>query len=126
MRCTLCVSQKRDTIWATTGTGNSRLKTVRDRAQSNVHLLAAAANDKTQHGVVPGMAPTVAKHHSAVMLVMRACYWLVVEEVVNIKYTNFMAFLRDCGVADALALHRGTNASHDSPVIFNGVAGLPQ
>ena len=30
-----------------------------------------------------------------------------------------MAFLRDCAVADALALHRGAGASHDSPVIFN-------
>ena len=119
MRCTLCVSQKRDTIWATTGTGNYRLKTVRDHAQSSVHLLAVAANDKTKRGVVPGMAATVAKRHSVVMLAMRACYWLVVEEVANIKYKNFMAFLRDCGIADALALHRGANASHDSPVIFN-------
>ena len=119
MRCTLCVSQKRDTIWVTTGYGNFRLKTVRDQAQSSAHLLAAAANDKTQHGVVPGMAATVAKRHSAVMLAMRACYWLVVEEVANIKSKNFMALLRDCGVADALALHRGANASHDSPVIFN-------
>ena len=120
MRCTLCVSQKHDTIWAT-GTANFRLKTVRDHAQSNVHLLAVAANDKTQRGVVPGMAATMAKRHSAVMLAMRArpSYWLVVEEVANIKFNNFMAFLRDCGVADALALHRGANASHDSPVIFN-------
>ena len=43
----------------------------------------------------------------------------MVEEVANIKFKNFIAFLRDCGVADALALHRGANASHDSPVIFN-------
>ena len=35
------------------------------------------------------------------------------------KFKNFMSFLRDCGVTDALALHRGTNASHDSPVVFN-------
>ena len=119
MRCTLCVSQKRDTIWATTGSGNFRMKTVRDQAQSNVHLLAVAANDKTQRGVVPGLAATMAKHHSAVMLAMRACYWLVVEEVAHIKFKNFMALLRNCGIADALALHRGANASHDSPVIFN-------
>ena len=43
----------------------------------------------------------------------------MVEEVANIKFKNFIAFLRDCGVADALALHRGASASHDSPVIFN-------
>ena len=43
----------------------------------------------------------------------------MVEEVANIKFKNFIAFLRDCGVTDALALHRGANASHDSPVIFN-------
>ena len=38
------------------------MKTVRDHA-----------HDKTQRGV-PGMAATVAKRHSAVMLAMRACY----------------------------------------------------
>ena len=43
----------------------------------------------------------------------------MVEEVANIKFNNLMAFLRDSSVADALALHRGANASHDSPVIFN-------
>ena len=93
--------------------------TVRDHAQSSAQLLAAAAKDKTQRGVVPGMAATVIKRHSVVMLAMRACYWLVVEEVANIKFKNLMAFLRDRGIADALALHRGTNACHDSPVIFN-------
>ena len=70
MRCTLCVRQKRDKISATTGSGNFYLKTVRDHAQSNDHHLAVAANDKTQRGVVPGMAATVAKRHSADMLAM--------------------------------------------------------
>ena len=44
---------------------------------------------------------------------------ILVEEVANIKFKNFMAFLRDSGVTDTLALHRDANASHDSPVIFN-------
>ena len=43
----------------------------------------------------------------------------MVEEVANIKFKNFIAFLHDCGVADTLALHRDASASHDSPVIFN-------
>ena len=78
MLSTWCVSQKQDTIWVMTGSGNFRLKTVRDHAQSSTHLLAVAANDKTQRGVVPGLAATMVKRHSAVMLAMRACYWLVV------------------------------------------------
>ena len=71
MRCTWCVTQMRDTIWATTGSGNFCLKTVHDHAQLSAHLLAAAANGKTQGGVVPGMAATVAKRHSAVKLAKR-------------------------------------------------------
>ena len=104
-QCPRCETPQRH-LWTTT---HSRTHTM-----SFTHT----ANDKTQRGVV-------AKHHSAVMLAMRACYWLAVEEVANIKFKNFMAFLRDwhrgC-VSSASWRERQPRFASD----IQWVTGLPQ
>ena len=77
------------------------------------------AKDEGQQKVAAGLNATATKHRNAALLAPRACYWLAMKEVANVKFKSFLCFLWECGIEDAVLLKRGGNASHDSPIIFN-------
>ena len=119
MRCKLCKQCGKRNLWATCGTRNFRIKTVTDHVQSAEHRQSVVASDENQRKVAAGLTAAATKRRNATLLALRACYWLATEEVANVKFKSFLSFLRECGVEDAVLLHRGGNASHDSPIIFN-------
>ena len=100
-----------------------RLKSIKQHLEMGEHLRLASAESQQQSKVLAGIQLAEARRREAVITALQTAYHVITEELLNVKYTSTMHFLRFMNLQSARYLNQGENASYDSSTIFIDLLG---
>ena len=119
MFCTICEKHSKSKGPWVNGTNNFRLKSLHVHLKSAEHKQAVESVDPSQKSLSSTFAASQEKRNSAIVAALRTVYWIVKEEIANRKYKSLIEFQKLQGCKDIQNLYLGSNASYNSPDIFN-------
>jgi hypothetical protein len=112
MFCRECKKYGMNNIF-TSGTNNYRTSTLARHVASKDHQRAILAPDEQGH-LKKSIENAHNKQEKAVIVAMKAVYWLAKEGIALSKYSSFIRFLKDLGVPDIDALDVNKHVDYTS------------
>ena len=82
------------------------------------HLTAATAEDPSQPGIDEKRRAMSQEERDSYKAVLKNVYWLVTEEIANVKYASLLELCRQLGVPEIIKLRRGGNSTKESNHVF--------
>ncbi|XP_062582081.1 uncharacterized protein C17orf113-like [Saccostrea cucullata] len=112
MFCRECKKYGMNNIF-TSGTNNYRTSTLARHVASKDHQTAILAPEEQGH-LKKSIEKAHNKQEKAVIVAMKAVYWLAKEGIALSKYSSFIRFLKDLGVPDIDALDVNKHVDYTS------------